>query len=121
MQQPDSDGRKIPPGTLHGTAVLSAASTDPQWINVGVSVGIFNVSTATCIYKCPNCPTFNDFRVQADQGTAPVGQQTQFSSWALSGGGWSNFTLLSSWSSDNIQVAQPGGTVGGFTGVSPGS
>ncbi|MHB8502203.1 MAG: hypothetical protein ACYDHE_14825 [Candidatus Acidiferrales bacterium] len=123
MQQPDSDGNKIPPGTLHGTAVLSAASADPQWINVGVSVGIFNVSTATCGGHCPYCTNFTSFLVQADIGTAPVGQDTEFSSWALSSGGsWVNYTLQSQWTSSNIQVAQPSAsTVGAFTGVSPGS
>jgi hypothetical protein len=122
MQQPDSDGHKIPPGTLHGTAVLSAASPDPQWVNVGVSIGIFNVSTATCGGHCPNCTTANGFRVQADRGTALVGQDAQFSSWALFNASWVDYTLQSSWSSSNIQVAQPSGsTVGAFTGVSPGS
>src|SRR5712692_4362361 len=123
LQQPDSDGHKIPPATLHGTAVLSAASPDPQWVNVGVSIGIFNVSTATCGGHCPYCANFTAFRVQADQGTAPVGQDTQFSSWALSSsGGWVDYTLQSTWFSSNIQVAQPSGsTVGAFTGVSPGS
>jgi len=122
MQQPDSDGHKIPPGTLHGTAVLSPASPDPQWVNVGVSVGIFNVSTATCGGHCPYCNNFTAFRVQADRSTAPVGQDTQFSSWGLSSNGaWIDYTLQSSWTSSNIQVAQPSGsTVGAFTGVSPG-
>jgi hypothetical protein len=122
MEQPDSDGHKIPPGTLHGTAVLSAASPDPVRVNVGVSIGIFNVSTATCGGHCPYCTSFTDFRVQADRGTAPVGQDTQFSSWGLrSSGGWVDYTLQSSWTSSNIQVAQPSGsTVGAFTGVSPG-
>ena len=63
MQQPDAEGNNIPRGTLHGTAVLSAASADPEWINVGVSVGIFNVSTATRLGRCPHCPTYNDFKV----------------------------------------------------------
>jgi hypothetical protein len=123
MRQPDSDGHKIPTGTLHGTAVLSAASADPQWTRIGVSVGIFNVSTATCGGRCPNCASVTSFRVQADTGTALVGQDTQFSSWALSSGGsWLNYTLQSNWSSSNIQVAQPSGsTVGAFTGVSGGS
>ena len=121
MQQPDSDGNKIPPGTLHGTAVLSAASADPQWINVGVSVGIFNVSTATCGGHCPYCTDFIDFLVVADIGTAPVGQDTEFSSWAESSDNtWIDYTLQSQWTSSNIQVAQPSG-VGSFTGVSPGS
>ncbi len=123
MQQPDPAGNTIPPGTLHGTAVLSAASADPQWINVGVSIGIFNVSTATCGGHCPYCTNFTDFRVQADTGTAPVGQDTWFSSWALSSSGsWVDYTLQSQWTSSDIQVAPPdGSTVGGFIGVSPGS
>ena len=123
MQQPDSDGNKIPPGTLHGTAVLSAASTAPQWVNVGVSVGIFNVSTATCGGHCPYCTDFIDFLVVADIGTAPVGQDTEFSSWAESSDNtWIDYTLQSQWTSSNIQVAPPSCcTVGAFTGVSPGS
>ena len=123
MQQPDADGNKIPPGTLHGTAVLAAASAVPQWVNVGVSVGIFNVSTATCGGHCPYCTDFIDFRVQADIGTAPVGQDTEFSSWAESSDyTWIDYTLQSQWTSSNIQVAQPSCcTVGAFTGVSPGS
>jgi hypothetical protein len=123
MQQPDSDGNKIPLGTTHGSAVLSGALGYSEWVNVGVSVGVFNVSTATCGNTCPTCFGYSDFYVSADQGTAPVGQDTQFSSWGFDQNGvWEDVTLRSSWSSSNIQVARPSGsTVGAFTGVSPGS
>jgi IPT/TIG domain-containing protein len=123
VQELDLDRNKITPGTLHGTAVLSAASTVPQWVNVGVSVGIFNVSTATCNGHCPYCANFTGFQVQADIGTAPVGQDTEFSSWAESSDNtWIDYTLQSQWTSSNIQVAPPSCcTVGAFTGVSPGS
>jgi hypothetical protein len=123
MQRPDSDGNKIPSGTLHGSAVLSGAAGYPEWIDVGASVGVFNVSTATCGNTCPTCFGYSDFRVQADTGTAPVGQDYQFSSWGFGQNNiWQNVTLQSFWSSSNIQVAKPSGsTVGAFTGVSPGS
>lgn len=125
MQEPDSDGHKIPPGTLHGTAVLSAASADPEWINVGVSVGIFNVSTATCVGRCPNCANYTSFQVlpyNSSTSFAPVGGTATFVAWAFlqSDQLWHIVTSLSSWSSDNGNVATSQGS-GSFTGVSPGS
>jgi hypothetical protein len=120
--QPDSDGNKIPANTSHGTATLSGNAGFTEIINVGVGIGVLNVSTATCGNRCPTCFGFSAFKVQVDKGTVAVGQTAQFSSWAFSQNGvWVSATLLSSWTSDNIQVAKPGGTVGGFIGVSAGS
>lgn len=124
MQQPDADGHRIPPGTLHGTAVLSAASADPEWINVGVSVGVFNVSTATCVGRCPNCSNYSSFQVlpyNSNSSTAPVGGTTTFVAWAFAQDNlWHNVTNLSSWDSDNHNVATSQGG-GNLYGVGAGS
>jgi hypothetical protein len=124
MQQADPDGNKIPPGTPHGTAILTGASDYSEWINVGVSVGIFNVSTATCGGRCPNCSTYSDFEVlpnNSGSSTALVGSTANFQSWGFAQDGlWHNVTFASSWSSDNGIVATSSGS-GSFTGVNGGS
>jgi hypothetical protein len=89
MMGPDADGNKIPAGTIRGTAILSGGAGYADLINVGVSVGVFNVSTATCGNRCPTCLGATAFRVQADKGTAAVGQTAEFSSWELlQNGAW---------------------------------
>lgn len=121
MQHADRDGSTIPAGTLRGTAVLSSASVDPQWINAGVSVGIFNVSTATCGQRCPNCSDYSDFEVlpyNSSSYFAAIGGTAAFQSWGFAQDGlWHNVTSLSSWTSDNTSVATSQG-VGGYNGVS---
>ena len=127
MQQPDPDGHLIPPGTLHGSAVLSGASGYPEWINVGVSVAVINVSTATCGTKCPTCFGYSDFQVQGVNSTAPVGGTATFKALALGQNGvWTDVTrgnpangVIVVWSSDNSNVATSQGA-GAFTGVSSG-
>jgi hypothetical protein len=127
MQQPDPDGHLIPPGTLHGSAVLSGASGYPEWINVGVSVDVINVSTATCGTKCPTCFGYSDFQVQGVNSTAPVGGTATFKALALGQNGvWTDVTrgnpangVIVVWSSDNSNVATSQGA-GAFTGVNSG-
>ena len=127
-QEPDVDGHKIPLGTLHGTAVLSGASGYPEWINVGVSVGVFNVSTATCGNKCPTCFGYSAFKVQALNSNAATGGTASFEALAFGQNGvWQNVSNATSptgsaivtWSSGNSSVATSQGN-GNFLGVNPG-
>jgi hypothetical protein len=131
MQQPDPDGNKMPAGTRHGTAILSGASGYPEWINIGVGVGIFNVSTATCGNTCPTCFGYTDFRVlpfNSNTSFAPVGGSATFQAWAFGQDNfWHNVSagqpqngVIVTWSSDNTNVATSQG-VGRFSGVSPGT
>jgi hypothetical protein len=128
MQQPDANGNKFPLSVTHGSAVLSGALGYPEWINVGVSVGIFNVSTATCGNTCPTCFGYYDFQVQANNSTAAVGGTATFKALALGQDNfWHDVTagypangVFVSWSSTNSGVATSQGA-GSFTGVSPGT
>ena len=128
MQQPDSDGNKIPPGTLHGTAVLSGASGYPEWMKVGV--GVFNVSTATCGNTCPTCFGYSAFQVlpyNSSTSTASVGGTAIFQAWAFGQDNlWHNVStsipnngVYVTWSSSNTNVATSQGQ-GNFTGVADG-
>jgi hypothetical protein len=131
MQQPDADGNKIPLGTAHGSAVLSGASDYTDSINVGVSVGVFNVSTATCGNTCPTCFGYSAFQVlpyNSNTSTAPVGSSATFQAWGLGQDNvWHNVStsepqngVIVTWSSDNTNVATSQGG-GSFNGVGSGT
>ncbi len=130
-QQPDADGNKIPAGTLHGTSTLSGASGYPEWINIGVAVGIFNVSTATCGNTCPGCFGYTNFKVLPFNSStffAAVGGTASFQAWAFGQDNlWHNVStsfpqngVIVTWSSGNTNVATSQG-IGNFSGVSPGT
>lgn len=110
MQQPDSDGNKIPPGITHGSAVLSGALGYPEWINVGVSVGVFNVATATCGTTCPTCFGFNAFQVlpyNSNTSFAPVGGTATFQAWAFGQDNlWHDVTTSSPSNGDHCVLEQ---------------
>jgi hypothetical protein len=128
MQQPDADGNKIPPGTLHGTAILSGASGYAEWMNVGVAVGVFNASLATCGDTCPTCFGYSDFKVSQISSTAPVGSTATFEALAFGQDNvWHNVSagmpangVIVTWSSSNTNVATSQGN-GSFTGVAAGT
>ena len=127
-QQADAAGNKIPSDTQHGTAVLSGASGYPEMINVGVSVGVFNVATATCGNKCPTCFGYSDFKVLQNNPNAAVGGTATFKAQAFGQNGiWQDVTNASNpsgsaivvWSSSNSSIASSQGN-GNFKGVKPG-
>ncbi len=128
MQQPDADGNKIPPGTLHGTAILSGASGYAEWMNVGVAVGVFNVSLATCGHLCPTCFGYSAFGVSSNSSIAPVGGTATFKAMAFGQDNvWHDVTVsmpnngvIVTWSSSNTSVATSQGS-GNFTGVASGA
>ncbi|HXN52886.1 MAG TPA: hypothetical protein VN943_13210 [Candidatus Acidoferrum sp.] len=130
MQQPDSDRNTIPPDVTHGSAVLSGLLGYPELINVAVSVGIFNVSTATCGTTCPTCFGYTAFQVQGSNSTAPVGGTATFTALALGQDNyWHDVSALppypdgtpgTVWTSDNGNVATSQGA-GNFNGVSTGT
>ena len=123
-QQPDTDGNTIPPGVAHGSAVLSGSLDFTESINVAASVGVFNVSTATCGTTCPTCFGYSAFQVlpyNSNSSTALVGSSTTFVGWGYGQDNyWHNVTYLTSWSSDNTNVATSQGG-GSFNGVSGGT
>jgi hypothetical protein len=124
MQQPDPDGNTIPPDVTNGSAVLSGSLGYQESINVAVGVGVFNVATATCGTTCPTCFGFSDFQVlpyNSNSSTALVGGTTTFVAWGFGQDSyWHNVTYLSSWSSDNGNVATSQGG-GQFIGVGGGT
>lgn len=123
-QQPDTDGNTIPPGVAHGSAVLSGPTDFTESINVAASVGVFNVSTATCGTTCPTCFGYSDFQVlpyNSNTSTALVGSSATFVGWAFGQDGlWHNATYLTLWDSDNTKVATSQGS-GSYTGVAAGT
>lgn len=123
-QQPDTDGNTIPPGVAHGSAVLSGSLDFTESINVAASVGVFNVSTATCGTTCPTCFGYSAFEVlphDSNSSTAPVGGSATFVAWAFGQDGlWHNATYLTLWASDNTHVATSQGS-GSYTGVAAGT
>lgn len=124
MQQADPDGNKIPSGVTHGIAVLSGSLGYPEWINVGISVGIFNVSTATCGTTCPSCFGYSAFQVLPYNSTtsfAPVGGTATFVAWAFGEDNlWHVVSTLNNsvenvaWDSDNHNVAASQGASPSF-------
>ena len=123
MQTPDIDGKTIPSDTQHGTAMLSGASTEVVMINVAASVGVLNVSTATCSGRCPNCTNYIDYMVTPFSSysyAAPVNGSATFTALGLgSNGVWSNVNNLTLWSSSDPTVATS--AAGTFHGVKVGS
>jgi murein DD-endopeptidase MepM/ murein hydrolase activator NlpD len=123
MQEPDSQGSKIPPDTTYGTATISGKGGFADPITVGVSIGVFNVNTATCGTRCPTCFGYTDFFVQPINSSALPGTNASFRSMAM---GQDNFLRDVStmpgvnWSSSNSVVAQSQGG-GIFTGETAGS
>jgi hypothetical protein len=123
MQEPDPDGNKIPQDVTHGSAVLWGARSYPDLINVGVSVGIFNATKATCGSTCPTCFGYTNFQVQSVTSTVPVGGTAQFKGMAFGQNNvWQDVSSLAGtvWSSSNSGIASSQGR-GNFLGVAGGA
>jgi hypothetical protein len=121
MRQADIHGNLLPSSVSQGSAVVYGAGGQAEWINVGASVGIFNVIAATCGTTCPTCLGYTSFFVQAQNSTAPVGQSATFKAIGiLQNGNAQDVTTLSSWDSSNSNIATSQ-SHGSFTGVAPGT
>jgi hypothetical protein len=121
MQMPDADGNVIPAGIQHGSAVLSNGAGQSEPANVGVSVGTFNVQTATCGTKCPTCLGYSDFWVSNAPFGVGIGSNYVVEALAqMQNGSQVSKRTSASWSSSNSAVGNSSGS-GNFQGVSVGS
>lgn len=119
MRTPDGDGNLLPMTATSGSAVVSGKTSDADWIEVAVGIGIFNVTTATCGTMCPTCYGYSDFTVDGDSPNTIIGGTASFSGWGLGQNGqWQRVTPA--WSSSNGTVASSQGS-GNFGGSNPGN
>jgi len=121
MQQPDSDGNTIQASAQSGSAVLSGAKGESEHINVSVSVGTFNVKTATCGTTCPTCLGYTNYYVSPTPNSTNLGSSLSYAATAINQrGGSSDQTFNSSWSSDNSSIGSSQGS-GTYSAVGVGS
>lgn len=106
-QQPDPEGRVIPPGVREGSATFSSAKGITEPMTLVISVGIFNVATATCgTPVCISCCGYVDFRINPDPLDVLVGTSAQANAEAkYCDGNWYPKTASCSWTSANTSIA----------------
>ncbi len=121
MGTPDADGHVIPIDAKSGTAVLSNTGGQSAPMNVGASVGTFNVRRGTCGTTCPTCLGYSDYYVDPGSFSENVGDDYQLNALALQQNGvWVNKNFQTSWGSSNSSIGSSSGS-GKFHGVAAGS
>ena len=121
MGAPDADGNVLPKEEITGSAVLFSAAGMGEEMDIVLSVGTFNVLTATCGTIWPNCAGYENFWVNPIPFPVEWQYDAEIASYAqLTSGVIQTVTAKSTWSSDNTAVASVV-SAGTYYGGSPGT
>jgi hypothetical protein len=80
QRQPDAEGNLFQ-SSSEGSAVFASAAGETKPISLAVSVGVFNVNTATCNNYCIYCSGWTDFYLLPDSFTLTPGGTVQLTAY----------------------------------------
>jgi hypothetical protein len=105
-QAPDADGHVLPRDASSGSALVYDATDRRHKVRIVVSVGTFNVQTATCGEQCSGCDDYQNFAFSPGSLSIPVSQGTQWHATAtMSDGTTWDCTSDVNWQSQNTSIA----------------
>lgn len=108
-QQPDSDGNLIPAGATEGGMTLANAKGPNLPITANMTVGIFDVATATCYYSCIGCDGYYQTYLSPNSLSIQVGTQSQITDYGEMNTG-AIYGVGASWSSTNSSIVSIDGS-----------
>lgn len=106
-QKPDTDGHLLPRDAKVGSALVTDAKDRLNRVKIVVSVGTFNVQTATCGETCTGCDDIQEADFDQSGDVDSLGELEQWTATCTFGdGGIEDCTdYLYNWTSSNTSVA----------------
>lgn len=105
LATPDSSGRILPQTAKEGSAIIASAEGEEQNLDVVLSIGTFNVKTATCGTTCPTCLGIVAYWVYVSPFGLFPGINYQIDAWTQNeSGGIGTNTIQSTWTTSNSSI-----------------